>query len=110
VAAPFGDPYMVRVSGDFLPKLCVVTSARMSVCKLRLQFVERGVAEENAAGFEVQSFLLPAVKKRGLGVSSDRLPRGGSAFSAAAACLAQAFTSLCRQQKRIIARETAVTE
>jgi hypothetical protein len=34
VAAPFSDPHMVRVSGDFLPKLCVVTSSRLSVCKL----------------------------------------------------------------------------
>jgi hypothetical protein len=27
-------PYMVRMSGDFLPKLCVVTSTRQSVWKL----------------------------------------------------------------------------
>lgn len=56
VAAPFGDPYMVRVSGDFLPKLCVVTSARMSVCKLRLQFVERGVAEEKLLDLRCRRF------------------------------------------------------
>jgi hypothetical protein len=34
VAAPFGVPYMVRVSGDFLPKRNVVTSTRPSVCEL----------------------------------------------------------------------------
>lgn len=28
------NPYMVRVSGDFLPKLFVVTSTKLSVCKL----------------------------------------------------------------------------
>jgi hypothetical protein len=34
VAAPFSNPHIVRLSGDFLPKLCVVTSSRLSVCKL----------------------------------------------------------------------------
>ena len=59
VAAPFGDPYMVRVSGDFLPKLCVVTSARMSVCKLRLQFVERGVGERKSMDSRCRTFYCP---------------------------------------------------
>ena len=59
VAAPFGDPYMVRVSGDFLPKLCVVTSARMSVCKLRLQFVERGVVEGKLMDSRCRTFYCP---------------------------------------------------
>lgn len=38
-----------QLSGDFLPEPFVIDSMMLSVCELRLRFVERGVGEKERA-------------------------------------------------------------
>ena len=107
MAAPFGDPYKVRVSGDFLPKLCVVTSARMSVCKLRLQFVERGVVEGKLMDSRCRTFYCPlqesaAWREHGRSLGFREL----TAFSQPGAGIHFTF----KAAEVHIAREVAVTD
>ena len=108
MAAPFGDPYMVRVSGDFLPKLCVLTSARMSVCKLRLQFVERGVGERKLMNSRCRTFYDEA--RLGRARTDFRDGGGGSARCGCSRVPGAGIHFTLWAAEAHIAREIAVTE